>query len=185
MERTLQNETSYSNSPEDLFQRYYRRFCHFAFQFLNDEKAAEDVVQDAFVAFWKKRHTISEDPIIVKNYFYSSIRNACYNIHRHSKVQERFQKINEWQLSEDPQFLEAIIRAEVMSQVYEVIDTLPAACCQVFKLGYLEGLTNPKIAEKLGISINTVKTQKRRALVTLRTKLNPEILSLFLLFSGL
>lgn len=178
MEKLLQNHYSSENLAEELFKRYYTRFCYFAYQLLKDEKVAEDIVQDAFVAFWRNRQLISENPVAIKNYFYSSIRNACYNIHRHAKVQARFQQIYQPEISEDPKLLESIIRAEIMDSIYDAIKLLPPSCCKIFRLGYLEGLSNPQIAEELGISINTVKTQKRRALIMLRTRLNPEVVTL-------
>lgn len=184
MERGLHVNASSKIESEELFRQYYTRFCHFAFQLLKDEKAAEDIVQDAFLSFWKNKELVSDNPIAIKNYFYSSIRNACYNIHRRAKVKQRFLQIYEPEFIEEPVFLKAMIRSEVMDQIYDAINSLPPSCCKIFKLGYLEGLTNPKIADKLGISINTVKTQKRRALITLRAKLNPELLALFLMISS-
>lgn len=184
MDKTLPGSTSFKESPEILFRRYYSRFCHFAFLFLKEEKAAEDVVQDAFVSFWKNREQVSDHPAAIKNYFYTSIRNACYNIHKRARVEARFQKLYQPEESEEPVFLEAMIRAEVMQRIYEVVSDLPQGCAQVFRMGYLEGLSNPEIAEQLGVSVNTVKTQKRRALLALRTRLKPEALSIIVLLEG-
>jgi RNA polymerase sigma-70 factor (ECF subfamily) len=53
----------------------------------------------------------------------------------------------------------------------------------MLKLAFFEGLKNEQIALELGISINTVKTQKQRALQLLRLKLTDKtyLLLLFLL----
>ena len=170
-------ENNFSNlSPEELFKRYYPRLCHFAFQLLEEKDMAEDIVQDAFLAFWKSQSKISDNPIAIKNYLYSSVRNACYNQHRQAKVQERYFQIHDEVEMEEPKVLQAMIRAEIMNEIHKAIQTLPTNCQHIFRLGYLDGLSNPKIAETLGISINTVKTQKQRALKVLRTSLNPEAL---------
>lgn len=176
MNNTLPENNPSTLLPEELFRRYYTRLCHFAFQLLEEKDLAEDIVQDAFLAFWNAQSRISDNPVAIKNYLYSSVRNACYNHHRQAKVQERYLQLHNGDELEEPQVLHAMIRAEVMNEIYLAIQTLPGSCQHIFRLGYLEGLSNPKIAETLGISINTVKTQKRRALKVLRTSLNPEAL---------
>jgi RNA polymerase sigma factor (sigma-70 family) len=85
---------------------------------------------------------------------------------------------------EEPKILQAIIRSEVLNEINLAIQKLPSSCQQIFRMGYLEGLTNPEIAETLSISINTVKTQKQRALKSIKTSLNPEIFSIFLSIYG-
>lgn len=178
MDKNLPAKKPSKELPETLFRRYYTRLCHFAFLYLKEEKAAEDVVQDAFVAFWKNRDFVSDHPSAIKNYFYTSVRNACLNLHKRARVQARFEEKYHPPISEDPLFLESLIRAEVMDMIHGVVQDLPKACAQIFRLGYFEGLSNTEIAEQLDISINTVKTQKRRAIMTLKSRLRPEALSL-------
>jgi RNA polymerase sigma-70 factor (family 1) len=134
--------------PEELFRRYYTRLCNFAFQLLEEKDMAEDIVQDAFLAFWNTPSKISDDPVAIKNYLYSSVRNACYNHYRKSKIQERYFQIHNNDELEEPQALQAMIRAEVMDEIYKAVKTLPGSCQQIFRMGYLEGLSNPKIAER-------------------------------------
>ena len=76
---------------------------------------------------------------------------------------------------------EKIIRAEVVNELFKAIELLPAACREIFRLGYIEGLSNPKIAEVLDVSVNTVKTQKQRGIKILRNVLRPEAIFLLLL----
>lgn len=177
----MQDSCPSSLVHEELFKRYYTRLCHFAFQLLEEKDMAEDIVQDSFLAFWNSSSQIANDPIAIKNYLYSSVRNACYNLHKRSKIKERYLQVQSSNELEEPKVLQAMIRAEIMNEIYQAIQTLPDSCRQIFRMGYLEGLSNPKIAEALGISINTVKTQKQRALKVLRTSLNPEALMALLL----
>ena len=181
MPKKMQDINPSSLVHEELFRRYYTRLCHFAFQLLEEKDMAEDIVQDSFLAFWNSSSQIADDPIAVKNYLYSSVRNACYNLHKRSKIKERYLQIQPTEELEEPKALQAMIRAEVMNEIYKVIQTLPRSCQQVFRMGYLEGLSNPMIADTLGISINTVKTQKQRALKVLRASLNPEAFTTLLL----
>jgi len=78
-----------------------------------------------------------------------------------------------------------MIHTEVINEVYRIIAEMPTACQQVFKLGYLDGLSNLEITERLQISINTVKTQKQRGMKMLLDKLHPEFLPIIILMSDI
>ncbi|WP_257657566.1 RNA polymerase sigma-70 factor [Parapedobacter lycopersici] len=169
-------------SVEKLFKEYYTRLCHFAWQLLNDKDAAEDVVQDAFMVYWNNRETIIDNDVAIKNFLYAAVRNACYNVVRREKVTQRFQLLHQIEELEESQVLANIIRSEVMVEIYGIMQSMPAGCQEVFRLGYLEGLSNTEIAEQLDISVNTVKTQKQRGLKLVKGKLNPELFTLLLLF---
>ncbi len=169
-------------NTEILFKRYYSRLCHFAWQLLDDKSMSEDIVQNVFVAFIDSRPHISEEESAIKNFLYSAVRHACYNNIRHHKVEKRFFENNPMQEVEEQTVLHKIIRAEAMDEIYKALSELPEACQQIFRLGYLEGLSNPKIAKKLNISVNTVKTQKQRGLKVLKEKIKPELFVLILLF---
>lgn len=169
-------------SVEKLFKEYYARLCHFAWQLLDDKDMAEDVVQDAFMVYWNNKETIIDNDIAVKNFLYAAVRNACYNVVRREKVTQRFQLLNPMEELEESQVLTNIIRSEVMVEIYKIIQSMPSGCQQVFRMGYLDGLSNAEIAEQLDISVNTVKTQKRRGLKLVKGKLNPELFTLLLMF---
>jgi len=174
-------EEVYLLSADELFRKYYARLCHFAWQLLGDEVMAEDIVQDAFTEFLERRHAVADKDAAIKNYLYTSIRNACYNVGRDAKIEERYFRLNPLVMMEESAIVNKIVRSEVMHEVYTIITTMPRACQQIFRLGYLEGWSNAKIAEKLQVSVNTVKTQKQRGLKLLKGKLNPELLGIFVL----
>ena len=62
--------------------------------------------------------------------------------------------------------------------IREAIDKLPEGCRMVLKLAYFEGLKNDEIATELGISINTVKTQRQRAMKLMRLSLTSSTYSI-------
>jgi RNA polymerase sigma-70 factor (family 1) len=154
-----------------VHDRYYYPLCHFADGLLNDLPAAEDIVTEVFVILWKKHADFSTIQNI-RAFLYISTRNACINylkkLQRYSAMRNGLSKF----LSEDySEFaLNDMIRTEEMQQVYEAIETLPSQCRRIFKMCYMEGLKNPEIAEKVNISVNTVKNHKVKALSLLRNK---------------
>ncbi|WP_028297058.1 RNA polymerase sigma-70 factor [Olivibacter sitiensis] len=163
----------YSERSEQLFKRYYPRLCHFAWQLTGGKTDVEDVVQDAFLVLWEKRSTISDSDIAIKNFLYTTVKNSCLNLYRRAKVVDRYLDRTPISEQEEPLIMEKIIRSEVLAEVCRIVDTMPHACQEVFRLGYLEGLNNAEVAERLGVSVNTIKTQKQRGLRILRTKLDP------------
>ncbi|WEK18904.1 MAG: RNA polymerase sigma-70 factor [Candidatus Pedobacter colombiensis] len=170
-------------SFEELFKDNYARLCHFAIQFLKDDDAAKDIVQEVFVTYWNMDGRPEHDAT-VNAFLYASVRNACLNKLRRQKLEHSFLNDQEADPSEDAVALNSMIRSEVLAELHKVITTLPDNCQKIFRMGYLEGLKNPQIAAELGISINTVKTQKKRGLQLLKMRLNPDlfaIISVFLL----
>jgi RNA polymerase sigma-70 factor (ECF subfamily) len=53
----------------------------------------------------------------------------------------------------------------------DAIETLPKRCREVFILSHIEGISNKRIAEILGISLSTVENHIYNALKSLRNKL--------------
>ena len=81
---------------------------------------------------------------------------------KHQEVEQRYVDLvkNEDEL----EFPEADYqKEEIYRQLYLAIDRLPKKCREIF-LMYMDGKKNEEIAQILSISIETVKTQKKRAM---------------------
>lgn len=164
-----------STQFERLFKKFFKKLCYFAFQFVGNMAEAEDAVQETFIKFWDQKQNFKNEEAI-KSFLYISVRNACLNIIRHKQV-----RINHAETQspdshiEHPDYLNNIIKAEVLAHLYEAVETLPDGCKRIFEMSYFEELKNPQIAEMLEVSVNTVKTQKYRAVKLLHEKLKPLI----------
>lgn len=164
---------------ETCFREHYARLCYFAAKFTGDRLAAEDVVQDAFLKLWN--HTGAFEDMEARSFLYTTVRNACLNLIRHGKVEQKFAATVSDAPPEEQQLgLDLLIRAEVLGQIHQAVEMLPEGCRKVLKLAYFESLKNEEIAQQLGISVNTVKTQKARALQLLRLRLTTPAYLLFL-----
>ena len=172
-------------SHRQLFMSYYARLCDFARRFLGDVDAVEDVVQDVFVAYLERSESVSKRPESIKSFLYQSVKHACLNRLRNSKVVERYEANHDSPTEDDSHMLSAMIHAEVIGEIHQALRQLPEGCRMIIRLGFFEGLNNPQIAHELKISVNTVKSQKRRALCLLRGHLSPfaQTLLFCLLFS--
>ncbi|WP_316818872.1 RNA polymerase sigma-70 factor [Pedobacter nyackensis] len=183
----FENESFHEQNMQakDVFKKFYPRLCDFANYILKDKDAAEDLVQDVFITFLEQRKNISSNTDAIKSFLYTSVKHSCLNKLRHHKVVDAYNKKFPPEILEDPQILDGIIHAEIMAEIHEAINALPKGCALIIKYGYLEGLKNHKIAEILNISVNTVKSQKQRALNLIRLHLSDSAyLFLLVWFSG-
>ncbi|OOG18877.1 hypothetical protein BWD42_02645 [Sphingobacterium sp. CZ-UAM] len=164
------------------FDLNYHRLFLFAKSLVNDTEIAHDLVQDSFIVLIRANMKTSDAPPVIKSFLYTTVRNlASKNIRKQKSAQLFFrkEKTEEW---EDAAVFEKLFQAEVIAELYLALESLPPGCKQICKLGYLEGLKNQEIADMLGVSINTVKTQKKRALQLLRDKISPQAFALLCIY---
>jgi RNA polymerase sigma-70 factor (ECF subfamily) len=151
------------NDNETAFRRLHVDISpalrYFASRYVSDRSIIDDIVQDAFVSLWEHRATMPEGGS-VRAYLYSSVRFACMNYLRHSRVRARFEE--SYEQEPDPTFLDNIQESEIFSALLSVFDELPPACRETYTMS-LGGMSHKEIADKLGITINTVKKHKNNA----------------------
>lgn len=158
------------NEIELLFRKYYRYLCVVAMNYVHDRDVAEDVVQGFFIKYWE--HSVDrEGPDNFKSYATRAIRNISIDFIRKKTVQEKHEaSLPDQQEAFDPEQDQDELdqRHTRLVRIFELIDNLPEGQKQILKLHALEKLTYAQIAERQGISINTVRTQLTRAYGSLR-----------------
>jgi RNA polymerase sigma-70 factor (family 1) len=166
-----------------LFDEFYKSLLLFSQKTLMDNHLAEDIVQDSFIKLWVRNENFSSLTAI-KAFLYLTVKNSCIDHLRHAQTVELHKQSqkNIKEYNEDKGFEHKIIEAETIRLINKAINELAPQCRTIFKLG-LNGLKNQEIADELTISINTVKTQKQRALTALRKNLGNDLF-LFMLFNA-
>jgi RNA polymerase sigma-70 factor (ECF subfamily) len=171
---------------EALMERYASRVYRLAHGITRNEADAEEVVQDVFLAVFRKIHTF-EGRAALGSWIYRVATNAAL-ITRRGRRGDR-------EVSFDPQlptFLPDGHRAgdrdflltdwsqtpetELLSQetraiLDRAIDALPAQYRAVLVLRDVEGLSNEEVAEAVGDSGAAVKSRLHRARMALREAL--------------
>ncbi len=165
---------------KDMYDRYYLRMCEFAYRLVGCREAARDIAQDAFVVLLESQSRISNEAA-VKSYLYSTLKNVALNRIRHQNTAARIQAKHQMDEVDEASVVRAIVHAEIIGELYIALESLPQRCASVCKMAYLEGRKNQEIADALGVSINTIKTQKQRAISLLRNKLSPPSFAMVLL----
>lgn len=158
---------------EAVFRRYYPRLCYYAFKIIANKASAEDVVQDVFLRFQDRLPQFNSETAL-GSFLYLSVKNACLNILRHRAVEAKYEASASFSSEDEASFLENLIRAEVYGEIHQALQSLPEGCRTVINLAYFDGLKNEEIANRLQVSVNTVKTQKQRGLQLLRLRLAPD-----------
>ncbi|MCC8423710.1 RNA polymerase sigma-70 factor [Mucilaginibacter sp. UR6-11] len=154
-----------------LYNRYWDKMLVKAYTLLQSHDLAEEVVQDAFINFWKRRHTIE-----LKYSFHTYIASVVkYEVM--TKIAGR---------NKQPLYIDDVTFAnpadhstqqwldfdELKNQIETTIHTLPDKCQLVFKLSREEGLTARQISDTLNISHKTVEAHITKAIKVLRVSLS-------------
>ena len=153
---------------KEIFEEFYTPLCSFAYKYLEDTAGSADAVQEVFLTVWNSRSDFASESAL-RSYLFTSVRNSCLNIIRHEKVKERNkEELSEFQQHDDA--MEREIEEMVYAEVHKAIKDLSPQAREIV-INSMNGLTNIEVAEELNISVNTVKTLKKRAYKTLRERL--------------
>ena len=154
-----------------VFEAYFNALCAFCYKYIDDQSETEDIVQEVFISFWEHKKDF-EHINAIKAFLYTSTRNKCLNHLKHRIVKQKHETALIYELESEQFFTHHVIEEEAFNQLYAEIKALPESSQKIMLLA-LKGLKNREIAEKLTISENTVKTQKKIAYAKLKQKLGP------------
>lgn len=157
---------------ETLFWEYNTHVYHFIYSLLYEKSLAEDLTQTVFLKIWEKRDTI--DPELgFDSYLFTIARNLVYKETQSRLLSEKFMQTVQARLSDADSLMEEKIDAESLREyINGLVEELPPARREIFRLSRNEHLSYREIAERLSISEKTVETQLNRALRFLREKLS-------------
>jgi RNA polymerase sigma-70 factor (family 1) len=169
---------------EELYRQYYLYLCLIAEHIVRNHSDAEEIVSDVFVKLWTIREKI-EIATSIKAYLIKAVHNTSINylekLRLENKLTDSLSKSDYELLAWDSDYpLGQLYEKEIMEILDRGINSLPASCRQIFILSRDRGMKYCDIASKLGISVNTVKTQLKIALSRLRDILQ-DYLIIFLL----
>ncbi|WP_031528327.1 RNA polymerase sigma factor [Dyadobacter crusticola] len=146
-------------AQQQVYSKYSTRMLGLCFRYICDEMAAEDVMVEGFLKVFGKIDQFNSE-----GSFEGWIRRIMVN---ESLGYLRKQKrILEDNLSDEANNIPDYIQADQNLQaqeLLELIERLPAGYRTVFNLYAIEGYAHTEIAEMLGITESTSKSQLHRA----------------------
>lgn len=159
-------------------------FRTFALRYMDDADAVDDVLQEAYMRFWMRREQIGE-VVSPRNYFFSVLKHTI------ADKRDYFSRSNGERVgdkgvdvSDEGAFVSNMLEAESSRLIAQAIEQLSPQSRQVI-LMTLEEERMQDIAAALGLTVNTVKTVKYRALKRLAQLLSREDFRFLLLLCGM
>jgi len=154
-----------------VFKNYHRLLYALAFRYLKSEDAAMDAVQNVFMVLWEKRESLNFDTNL-RSLLFTILKNYVLNEIRHNKiVYEKQYEISQLESNKEIDISDAIENKEMKTLLYTSIQKLPFQERKVCLLKIVNGMTNQEIAERLNISIPTVKSHYTQAIKKLRNEI--------------
>jgi RNA polymerase sigma factor (sigma-70 family) len=158
---------------ESLYQRYSRILYSLAYRMVADHQVAEDLLQDAFLAVWRRATSYSPQAGAVRNWLISILHHRAIDhlrrIRRRSTIQEG--PLEETELDESiafPDVWDEVWQSVKSTQVRAALMKIPTEQRLVIELAYFQGWTHTEIAEGTQIPLGTVKARMRLGLIHLK-----------------
>ena len=154
-----------------LYKQYSRAMYNIAIRFTNNKMDAEDILQDSFITAFEKLPGLL-DTASFPGWLKRIVINRCIDQVR--KNEALLDSMNEdlpdnTDIEDEPDFtIDPMI-------VHHAIRNLPGGSRSILILHALEGYKHREIADILGISESTSKTQYKRALALLNRDLKQKI----------
>ncbi len=166
---------------EELYRHFYGALCNYAFRITNDRAEAEDIVQECFISIWNSS-LLFEAPKALTMYLYRSVyHNSLKFLQRKHADNERLSEWSDDQQKIDEGYFFEAVEEEVVRKVRTAIATLPDKRRKIIEMS-LDGCSVAEIAEQLHISVDTVKTQKKRAYAYLKEHLKEDFMLFIFIF---
>jgi len=139
----------------------------FARQWVHSSADAEDIVQEAFVRFWRKQHPINNRALL-----FATVRSIALDLLRRDarRVRREARALADVEDTVPPQF---DTTDESQLALAAAVDRLPAEQREVLVMKIWNELTFADIATVLDISQNTAASRYRYALAALKKNLIP------------
>src|SRR3954453_23104212 len=161
---------------EVLYDRHSGVAFSLAYRMVGTRSTAEDVVQEAFLAFWRANERYDRARGSVRTWILGIVHNRAIDALRRAAVHDR-RKVSDEGLEERFASGERteveVARRDEAREVRTALDLLPAEQLRVIQLAYFGGFSQSEIAAMLDAPIGTVKGRMRLGLAKMRESLGP------------
>ncbi|MDH7460269.1 RNA polymerase sigma-70 factor [Chitinophagaceae bacterium 26-R-25] len=147
----------------EIYDRYRNMVFAYAFKICSHQESAEDILLSVFLKIWQ--HPDASSITNLKAYLQTITRNATFNVLRDRDIEARaYRMISQTKTDEHNETDERILAADIKKIIDDAIKLLPPQQKLVYTLCKEDGLRHDEIAEKLSLSVLTVKTHLKLAL---------------------
>jgi RNA polymerase sigma factor (sigma-70 family) len=165
----------------EIYSRFYGLHFVQSSKTINDDEKAKAVLHKFVESRWVKRIQVAPDGNL-SAYLYTAVRNRVLDVFAHQKVESKYVDSLQDYIDEEHVLTDHLVREKQMALLIEQeIDALPPKMREIFILSRKENKTHKEIALELGLSELTVKTQVKKALRILKSRLGVVVYVAFLL----
>lgn len=162
-----------------VYHKYHSYLYSLALRYLKNVEAAEEAVQHVFVKLWESTRHI-EIEINLKNYLYTMTKNYILNYFRDNKKMVSINYVNAQEEISDGNDFSTLLEEMQLSEILrQGIEKLPTRKKEICKMKMEGSISNQEIADRMGISIHTVKSHYQEAIKMLRDYFRKMKLMLF------
>ncbi len=159
----------------ELYAAHWTGLVRLAWLLLRDDLAAEEVVQDAFIAVHRRWDSLRNHESAAA-YLRRAVVNGARSGLRHRGVEERYLSREQGEPTAHGRRSEAsaedrALDAEATSSMIVALGRLPQRQREVLTMRYYLDLSEAEIADALGISAGSVKAHAHRGLASLRDRM--------------
>jgi RNA polymerase sigma-70 factor (ECF subfamily) len=161
-----------------LHERYFYQLHLYGKKLCHNSTLLDEAVSDCFIKLWTRR----SDLVITrsfKSYLFLMLRNGLIDLLRRKDHTLYFEEGSIPDLP-DEEMQEELDR---YAKLYSTLEKLPEQRRRILELAVFDSFSYAQIAEKLHISVNTVKTQMGRAYRFIKEELDPRSLQLLFMLT--
>ncbi len=155
------SNTAAGTSFADLLDQYTARAWSLARRIVGDDTLAEDVVQEAFLAYWRNPAAYDGARGTFGSWFLALVHHKAVDAVRREESQRRRTDAAAQLAGQDPvrDVAETVADRITDLRVRSALGGLPAVQREALVLAYWGGLTQREIAQRTGAPLGTVKTR--------------------------
>ena len=155
---------------EALYERHKGAGYSLAYRIVGERGAAEDVLQDAFLAVWRRAQSFRPERGSVRTWLFSVIHHRAIDRLRASASNAALVPLEEIadRASDQPAVWQQVWRTQRGKEIREALDRLTPEQKKSIELAYFSGYTQSEIADLMGVPLGTVKGRMRNGLLKLR-----------------
>ncbi|HHV03477.1 MAG: RNA polymerase sigma-70 factor [Bacteroidales bacterium] len=157
-----------SKEFDTFFVTYYNMLCAYARQFVCEEDAKE-IVQELMAWFWQNHENLVVENSL-KSYLFKAVKHRALNLIYRNKTYARVRGVikKKYSIFEDP---DCYLAEELAKHIESVLDTMQDEYRTAFEMNRFQNLTYSRIAQILGVSVQTVGYRITQALKIFKEKL--------------
>lgn len=154
---------------ERLYSYYYAALCNYSNKIVSNPDSAEDIVQGVLIKLWDSK-TLFADLSGLTSYLYKAVYTRSINFLKSNQKLLSVEGLKVETENTEEYYIALALEEEIITNFYKALEEMSPQQREVILLT-LKGDKMEEISNKLGVSLNTIKTHKKRAFSFLRSRM--------------